>query len=504
MGHHLVLSVRFLGDVQGLARFHGLSHGAPEWPPAPARVFQAMVAGVARGAAIPEVIAQALEGLEALPPPVVAAPRALRGQRYSLFVPNNDADALEDPLDPSPIRTQKVVEASLFPAHDPLHYVWTLPEDFACTDTVVEAAHALYQLGRGVDLAWADAAVLEDDALERLLLHHSGEIHQPEAGEGGRRMPCPTAGSLDSLNRRYQTARLRVEGSGRDTRVLFTNPPKPRFQEVSYNREPRYTVYQLRDRIEGTPWPWPLGRVVKLVESLRDAAATRLRENLPELADQIERTLVGRKRDGSDALPIDQRVRIIPLPSIGFVHADRQVRRFLLQVPTGGRIPLADIAWAFSALDVSVGSRAGEEGLVAVRSDEDDMVSHYTGPARRWRTVTPVVLPRSAARRRIDPERYREEFKSAPERSMEEGQAVAAVHVALRHAGVRGVAQDVRVQREPFEGRGARAEVFADGTRFEKERLWHLEITFDRRVGGPLVIGDGRFLGLGLMAPAPD
>jgi CRISPR-associated protein Csb2 len=47
-----------------------------------------------------------------------------------------------------------------------------------------------------------------------------------------------------------------------------------------------------------------------------------------------------------------------------------------------------------------------------------------------------------------------------------------------------------------------RAEPFAERTRFAKERLWHVDITFDRRVSGPLVLGDGRFLGLGVMAPS--
>src|SRR5262249_37316688 len=37
--------------------------------------------------------------------------------------------------------------------------------------------------------------------------------------------------------------------------------------------------------------------------------------------------------------------------------------------------------------------------------------------------------------------------------------------------------------------------------RFTKERLWHVEIGFGRPVPGPLLIGDGRYLGLGLMAP---
>jgi CRISPR-associated protein Csb2 len=44
-------------------------------------------------------------------------------------------------------------------------------------------------------------------------------------------------------------------------------------------------------------------------------------------------------------------------------------------------------------------------------------------------------------------------------------------------------------------------EAFAAGTRFDKHRLWHVEITFRTPVRGPLVIGDGRFLGLGVLAP---
>jgi CRISPR-associated protein Csb2 len=59
----------------------------------------------------------------------------------------------------------------------------------------------------------------------------------------------------------------------------------------------------------------------------------------------------------------------------------------------------------------------------------------------------------------------------------------------------------VHVQREPFEAHGARAERFAEGTRFVKESLWHVELELDREIEGPLVLGDGRFLGLGVMAP---
>lgn len=66
--------------------------------------------------------------------------------------------------------------------------------------------------------------------------------------------------------------------------------------------------------------------------------------------------------------------------------------------------------------------------------------------------------------------------------------------------------ETVRVQREPWAAKGARAEAFEPGKaelkqRFSKHRLWHVEIAFAEPRQGPLLIGDGRYLGLGLMHP---
>jgi CRISPR-associated protein Csb2 len=61
---------------------------------------------------------------------------------------------------------------------------------------------------------------------------------------------------------------------------------------------------------------------------------------------------------------------------------------------------------------------------------------------------------------------------------------------------------EVEVQREPFLPQGDRAEAFERLPRFTKHALWHVRIRLDREVRGPLVIGDGRYLGLGLMRPA--
>jgi CRISPR-associated protein Csb2 len=118
--------------------------------------------------------------------------------------------------------------------------------------------------------------------------------------------------------------------------------------------------------------------------------------------------------------------------------------------------------------------------------------------------VTPAALPESARRRRIDPARKDQEAKAGTEREREQVRAAAAVYQALRHAEVRLRPEVIRVQREPFEANGERAETFAEGTRFSKHRLWHVEVEFRDGVQGPLVIGDGRFLGLGIMTPLPE
>jgi CRISPR-associated protein Csb2 len=139
------------------------------------------------------------------------------------------------------------------------------------------------------------------------------------------------------------------------------------------------------------------------------------------------------------------------------------------------------------------------------RTVDEGFLRHYgleaDGRHRVWRTVTPAALPEDARRRRIDPARKRDEAKAGSERAGEQARAAAAVCQALRHAGARAGVEVIRVRREPFEANGARVEAFADGTRFAKERLWHVEIAFEAPVSGPLAFGDGRFLGLGVLAP---
>src|SRR5262249_33518151 len=82
----LVLSIRFLDD-----RYHGQTAQGEkaEWPPSPFRLFQALVAGNARGASLPESVRVALRWLESLAAPVICAPRAVESPERLTYVVNN-------------------------------------------------------------------------------------------------------------------------------------------------------------------------------------------------------------------------------------------------------------------------------------------------------------------------------------------------------------------------------------------------------------------------------
>jgi CRISPR-associated protein Csb2 len=222
----------------------------------------------------------------------------------------------------------------------------------------------------------------------------------------------------------------------------------------------------------------------------------------PGSATTVDRIFIGRGAKEADKA---ERIRIVPLPSIGSPHVVSAIRRVLVEVPPNCPLSGTDIQGAFSGILVSedVDSENGEVVETRLLPAEDrDMLRHYGVDDRNghrvWRSVTPVALPESAARRRIDPQRLRKELaaargaasteltepKSGAERLAEESRATTTVLQSLRHSGVTARAEAIRLQREPFTGRGARAENFAPKTRFAKERLWHVEITFAEPLGG--------------------
>lgn len=473
-------------------RFHeGRWHGAGAWPPSPARLFQALVAAAARGARILDEDCMALEWLERQAPPVIAAPPARPGQAMRFWVPNNDLDAKGgDPAEVGELRVAKTACPWLFDPDTPVLYGWRCEQEPPARLAVI--AERVCAVGRGVDLAWTTAEVLNATALQERLAAHPGRLSRPG---GGGDVAVPAPGTLASLIARHAAFRARFETAreGRTLRTLFRQPPKPLLRHVSYDAIPRVLYYEIRG---GTGFaPRPLIEAPALVRALRDAAHRRLTAD-PILGRLAERLLVGR---GAGSADLDQRPRILPVPSIGHPEADPSIRRIAVELPPACPIRPDDLDWAFAGL-TPCDPDTGEAFAGRLTRGDSAMFERLSASARRWRTVTPAALP-GAARRRIDPAHG--PAKDGVERAAEEAAACRAVRAALRHAGF-DPAADVGVQREPWDRRGAMAEAFAPSTRFSKHAMWHVELRFARPARGPVIIGDGRFLGLGLMRPVLD
>lgn len=493
MPRSLLISIRF---HEG--RYHGQEDrfdGADGWPPSPGRLFQALVAGAARGGRLPAEDEHALKWLERLGPPRIAAPVARRGRAVKLFVPNNDLDAVGgDSARVNEIRVGKQWRPCFFDPSDPAVYCWDFESGVTEAARICAIATRLYQLGRGIDMAWASGQVFEQNEAEALLESHPGPIRQP-GGAGETAMPCP--GTLDSLVNRYQGKRRRLTAvrTGNKHRQLFAQPPRASFRYTGYDTPSRRLHFELREP-EGGFAPRPLASAVPLITGLRDGAAGRLQESLPEQFGLFERLIIGR---GAGPADLAQRIRLIPIPSIGALHTDPSIRRIMVEIPPDCPFRIDDLKWAFAGLE-PCNPHTGEVWSGRLVSTEDfRMANRFTRMAQVFQSITPIVLA-SVQRGRVGTAGE----KTAEERSQEERQAVGAVNQALRHAGLRTRPSEIHVQREPFQIRGVRAERFADGSRFFKHVLWHVKLRFREAISGPMVIGDGRFCGLGLMEPVTD
>lgn len=481
--------------------FHdGRYYGVGDWPPAPARLFQALVAGAARGGKLTYDDKMALEWLETLKAPMIAAPAVRHGQTFRNYVPDNDLDAIGCDLKQiAGIRTGKSIQPHIFDLHIPLLFVWTFngnKDSEGKARSVCKIVERLYQLGRGVDMAWAYAELLDIDDIENCLTRHRCVVYRPSENATGEGLLSPQKGSLASLERRFEAnkSRFTLIRKGRRYQTHFSPPPKPLFTKVAYDAPPRRFLFEIRAATnEGSFVALPCTQAQTLVVALRNKAVVRLQEALADDAGKIDRVLIGRGAKEADKAT---RVQIIPLPSIGHSHADCAIRRILVEVPPNCPLRADDIEWAFSGLE-NIDPATGEIVWNLIHAREEGMLDHYgigsseQVSSRVWRTVTPVALPvvRIGCR------------TSGGKRLRGQAKTIRTVAQALRHAGIAMPVESVRVQREPFDSNGIRAEEFAMPERFVARGLYHVEAVFAKGLRGPLVIGNGRYLGLGLMAP---
>lgn len=473
------------GDTYAACAFD--DRRAAEWPPHPARLFYAMAAAWG-GAGCPDAEKQALEWLERRDPPAVCVPEgAGAGAVVTHYVPGNKH--------PTNGQRRLCSERTFPETHVPgglFQFVWD-------EDPPARVLGALEGLVRRV--CW---------------LGHSSSMVVCRVRPGAE----PAPGLAKLVPSEAGEHRLRVPGEG----LLGWLAAYHKARENGAGREPlAHNMARYGEpRPDGAPEParpatagdWTVFRFgagpkahVSRAAAIADAAKGTLLSHMPAgCPASIKALIAGHAPDGSpvrDAHPL-----FWPLPFVGSPRADGMVKGVAVCVPDRTpeaetvRLRVNDAAqeWDRSGKPLTLpGGRALNARLcnptdpTLPRALRQGRWSGGPRGARSWVTAAPIALHN-------DPGPLGSADSAARGRAERTARDLV-VESLVDHLGLpEGAQVEISLDR------------FADGTRPAKghpafrqggrsRRLVHARVVFPEPVSGPLAVGTGRYLGLGLMAP---
>lgn len=478
----LRITIRWLDD-----RYHGLldRDGPPEWPPSPYRLFQAIVAGVARAGRLEE-LGGSLRFLERLDPPVMVAPETKPGQVVIRYVPNNDGDKV---IDRQNRLTGKTSRPTLMLGEPVVHYLWPLVGVVSeIAEGVVAAARCMTCLGWGIDMAYADAQVVGDDAIANL----EGIRWLPKIGvfrnEGMLRLP--NEGSLEDLKISHQSALGRIM-HGRP----LNNVKKPCvFDSVFYTSSERplgrpVVIFELRDG-DDNYFQFSQARLKCVSAMVRHAAikAMGVQKGFPppgiiDPAKWVDSFVAGHRPDG---VADHKQFSYVPLPSVGHPHSDGNIRRVMIMAPFGQDNNLIHLAEQLDGYQLE--REGGGAAPVLRRGRPDNVTALYTTQSCIWATVAPVILP------------GHDDHKPAKAKKL--------LLAAFAQSGIEQPCEFTWGALPYFPNclsaysrdRNGRPIGCLRPKKLEGLTAVHVRMRFDKPVAGPIVVGAGRHRGFGVFA----
>lgn len=529
-----------------------------EWPPEPARLFSACVAALHEHPHMEARGRPALAWLESLSPPRIVASRAAQRSTPSIFVPVNDSrvaggwekafdklEALEAELARAPdSKVATKVEKKLARARDALAKAVqkATADDGKQSKEAIGAAAALLPERRGrqprtfpsvrpedpvVSFVWPDAEpeLHVKQGLAELMsrvvrLGHSASLVACRLGDGNLAavrtedtwVPDPhgetflrvfTDGQIDRLERAFE------RHQATEPRVLpCAFQPYRRGARSTGTVSPPNTVF-------GSDWVHfrvvPGGgraRPPRLQLSRAPDLARALRGALLKHADQpVPEVLSGHDADGA---PLTRpHVAFVPLADVGSRWARGVILGVAVVMPRGidddeRRAVLRALGrFEEAGRDRQCDLWMGRAGALTVERvvDRDSRSTlqrgAWVGPARRWASVTSVALDRNPGDlRSTDPEKA----------AQAEAKAETIVRDSCTAIGL-PEPEWVQVMRRPVFDAAPKADAFMPFPRrpgATRRVCVHVEMKFTDPVAGPVLLGAGRYFGLGLCRPVRE
>ncbi len=474
----LSLEVEYLTGVCFAAQSQ--SNDQPDFPPQPDRVFSALVAAWGSRGEAPDEKA-ALEWLEQQTPPEIEATEHFVRSVGISYVPPNDATGKPETM---PDRRKR--QARMFPAaipHRPVvRFFWKV-------EPARESLDALQALAQDTAYLGHSASVVRC----RFALDSLADSHLVK---GPAR--CVYPGRMAELQRSFERGERPKPGEATDEWA----PPPVMFLQTIFS--PQWII--LEDAGGQCP---DLRASAQVARRFREALFSRYGAEGIAAAEVVS----GHRPDGS---PTDRpHMAIVPLADVGQSrYSDGRLMGIALVLPRelDQERENAERDWVAGVRDAS--------GTIELWKTFDRMVSQivelklgglgvwnlsrtlaptkkalqpsrWCAAARRWASATPIVLDRFP------------KAKAAEEREEEIAAMIASscVNIGLpeparisvnKHAAVKGAPSAYPSGRAP-EWAGWTLPGFLAG-----RALTHAVIEFAERVQGPVILGAGRFAGLGL------
>jgi len=530
--------------------------GRAEWPPHPARVFSAMVATHYSRASPPAAERAALEWLEAQGPPSIAASDASPRRVMQHFVPVNDTSVHSQPdgslaaLESAELALRKARAATapggsvqsamgaakdLASAEKELNKARTkLEKDTTRASTPgsrggTELAAAELLPGHrrlqprtfpsvtphadDVWMCWSEAVPDDSirDALRSLVadiisIGHSSSLVAVSLSDAPPRSNWMPA-ELGPLS-------LRVAGPGQLAAL-----------DAEYERHRGVEPRLLPALHQAYAAPTPQARVIPAsvfsgdwivlarvggprLPSCRAAdVATAVRGALMKHGEDPPPSFISGHGPGSASLNVPH-LAFVPLPFIGAPRADGAILGVALALPHGcddeqrRQLARALFAWEHASSGGRLLLTLGKAGVLELQRQVDTPRLHtlraatWCHSSRRWATATPIALDRNPGQLR-----HRDPHKAA----QAAGQAASIIASAVENIGL--PRPTVQVVPAPLLAGSRKAHTFPSFPSAAgklRRVLTHAVLSFPIVVQGPILLGAGRYRGLGLCRPMAE
>ncbi len=446
------------------------SHSYAEWPPSPARLFAALVAG--GGTGDENVVGgqeAELRRIEQAAPPLIAASAQADVQRTRLEERFVVIDASQKgTVQDYPARKAAALRGgdTVAPKSPLITYVWPelqLPDD--------ELATLKRRAARVPYLGGADSPV--HLTVNTVHARDQREIWNP-SDDGLAPIAVPYPGYLGELDRAHLLFREGLPprgGTVRRARVLYRAPG----DVAEFDGQPTIVWCQFAKAFN-------YRRVLAVAEALKGAvmssySANGFGEAPPELTGH------GLERGA-------HHVRFIPLPNVGHEHSDGRIMGAAVWIPADIDPRLVERIAVATGRVTRVHILGGAESRLELRelNASRPWSTHpkrWTRPSRRFATAFPAVHERFGR--------------------LTTANATEMVAGWFRNAGL-PEPTTVSVDRTPYFnglGRLAAREVWRPKST-QQYPFSHLVAEYSEPVGGLLAVGRGRSYGLGLLAPISD